>query len=82
MGHRTHQFINLLEEIALLKKEPLGIDGFSQKMNNTWEKTTREMRCRNKDIHHYIPFLFLAKYEYCNPIRNYKLKLFKKSDIF
>lgn len=36
------------------------------------------MRCRNKDI----PFLFLAKYKAYNPIRNYKLKLFKKSDIF
>lgn len=36
------------------------------------------MGWRNKDIHQHIPFLFLAKYEACNPIRNYKLKLLKK----
>lgn len=82
MGHRTHQFINLLEEIALLKKAPLGIDGSSQKMNNRWKKTISEMRCRNKDIHQYIPFLFLDKYESCNPIRNYKLKLLKNQIYF
>lgn len=82
MGHRTHQFINLLEETALLKKAPLGIDGSSQKTNNTWKKTTREMKCRNKDIHQHTPFSFVAKYKACNPIRNYKLKLFLKSDIF
>lgn len=63
-----HQFMDCLEESALMKSitnAPSGIDGSSQKTNNT-----REITLRNTDIHQRIPFfyLFLAQYEAYNEL--------------